>query len=428
MPAHITSTAPIPSSIDVAIVGAGLAGLSAARHLERQGLRVHLFEASDAVGGRIRTDEVDGFVLDRGFQVLLTAYEEVQEDIDLRTLDVKPFGAGSLVWREGGLQRMTDPVRDPSGAFASARARVGTLRDKLKVAALRTRLLSKPPEDCFRGPERSTLEELRALGFSEGFIDGFFRPFLGGVFLERKLDTSASLFRYYFRCFAAGEAGVPARGMQRLPEQLAQPLLGRISYGARVVEVRPGGLTLDGGHAVLADEVIVAADGAGAASLLGTPVPAFKATVTSYFAAPEAPTEDPLLVLDGVGEGPVNHLAVMSNVSAAYAPAGMHLVSVSGVGAAADDADAFATAAPGQLRRWFGASCDRWTHLRSYRIPHALPRHPPHSLSQDAPVRRPDGLIVAGDYSTFGSIQGALRSGRRAAELAMERRAEGAVC
>ena len=423
----VTPSAPLPERVEVAVVGAGLAGLSAALLLQRQGRDVRVVEASETVGGRVRTDEVDGFLLDRGFQVLLTAYEEVQAQVDLPSLDVKPFRPGSLVWRDGALQRMTDPFRDPTGALASAIARVGTLSDKMKVAALRRGLLSNPPRDCFRGPERSTLEELRALGFSEPFIDAFFRSFLGGVFLERELDTSASLFRYYFRCFAAGDAVVPARGMQRLPELLAQPLEARITLRAPVVDVRRDGITLEGGRSLAADDVIVAADGGAAASLLGSEAPDFKATVTSYFAAPRAPTEEALLVLDGTGEGPVNHVAVMSNVSPEYAPDGMHLVSVSGVGAAAADPTAFAEAAPAQMRRWFGPTVDAWTHLRSYRIPHALPRHPAHSLTPDRAVRRPDGLIIAGDYSAFGSIQGALLSGRRAAEAVLARTAAGAA-
>jgi phytoene dehydrogenase-like protein len=420
----MTSSAPLPDRTDVLVVGAGLSGLSAALLLTREGIDVHVVEASDAVGGRIRTDQVEGFRLDRGFQVLLTAYEEVQAQVDLARLDLRPFKPGSLIWNGSGLQRMTDPFRDPAGALASAAARVGTLGDKVKVAALRRGLLANPPEDCFRGPERSTLEELRAVGFSDAFIDGFFRSFLGGVFLERELTTSAKLFRYYFRCFAAGDAAVPAEGMQRLPELLAEPLDGRISLNTRVASVRADGVTLDDGSTIEAGDVVVAVDGAAAASLLGTPAPDFKATTTSYFAAPQPPISEGLLVLDGVGEGPANHVAVMSNVAPDYAPQGTHLVSVSGVGDAAGDPDAFARAVPEQMRRWFGRSVDDWTHLRSYTIPHALPRHPAGSLPGNRSARRADGLVVAGDYAEFGAIQGALLSGRRAAEAVSARRGE----
>jgi phytoene dehydrogenase-like protein len=418
----MTDSAALPDRTDVLVVGAGLSGLACAGLLQRAGVDVHLVDAADAVGGRVRTDEVDGFLLDRGFQVLLTAYEEVQAQIDLARLDVRAFRPGSMVWNGEALQTMGDPFRDPASALASMSARVGSLGDKMKVASLRRSLLSGSAEACFEGPERSTQEELEALGFSADFIDTFFRPFLGGVFLERGLETSASLFRYYFRCFAAGDVVVPAHGMQRLPELMAGPLGGRITLGARVTEVRVGSVVLDDGTTVDAREVIVATDGAMAAKLLDGATPDFKATVTSYFAAPQAPVDEPMLVLDGEGTGPVNHVAVMSNVSPDYAPAGMHLVSASGVDAAAEDPEGFVAAAPAQLRRWFGASVDRWEHLRTYRIADALPRHPAGSLGGRSGGRRAEGLVVAGDYMEFGAIQGALLSGRRAAEAVLAAR------
>lgn len=418
--------APVPERAEALVVGAGLSGLSAALHLGRQGVDVHVLEASDAVGGRIRTDRVHGFQLDRGFQILLTAYEELQAEVDLARLELRPFKPGSLIWNGHGLQRMTDPFRDPTRALASVAARVGSLRDKVRVASLRKDLLSKSAEACFRGPERSTLEELRALGFSEAFIDEFFRAFLGGVFLDRDLRTSARLFRYYFRCFSAGDAAVPAGGMQRLPELLAEPLDGRVSFDCPVVAVRRDGVTLADGTTVNAEDVIVAVDGPAASVLLGTHAPRFKATVTSYFAAPEAPIEDRLLVLDGTGDGPANHLAVMSNVAPEYAPDGEHLLAVSGVGVAARDATAFAEAVPAQMRRWFGSSVERWTHLRSYRIPHALPRHSTFEPSIGT-ARRPDGVVVAGDYMEFGAIQGAMLSGRRAAQAVLSELMVGSV-
>lgn len=412
---------PLPNHVEVLVIGAGLSGLSAARSLFNDGFDVRVVDAADDVGGRVRTDSVEGFLLDRGFQVLLTAYEEVQAQVDVDELVLMPFSPGSLVWNGRALQRLTDPIRDPGGAFASATARVGTLRDKLKVAALRRDLQGATFEECMRGPERSTDEELKALGFSRGFIDSFFRPFLGGVFLERGLQTSAGLFRYYFRCFAEGDATLPARGMQQLPDLLASRLRDRISLGREAREIREHSVTLADGHSVKADAIIVAADGWSASQLLGGASPAFKATVTSYFATPQAPTSEPMLVLDGKGEGPANHVAVVSNIAPEYAPDGMHLVAVSGVDAFAEDPTLFAEQAPVQLRRWFGSSVDGWTHLKTYRIPRALPRHPAGSVKPGPTEPRADGLIVAGDYTEFGAIQGALASGRRAAEVAKSR-------
>ncbi|MGD8320990.1 MAG: NAD(P)/FAD-dependent oxidoreductase [Gemmatimonadota bacterium] len=411
---------------EVLIVGAGLAGLSCARLLHAEGVDVRVLEAGDEVGGRVRTDEVEGFLLDRGFQVILTAYEEVESQVDLSALDPRAFRPGSLVWNGRSLERMGDPFRDPGSTLASMAARVGSMADKMKVARLRGSLLSGTADDCFRGPERTSLEELREEGFSEDFIDAFFRPFLGGVFLERALATSASLFRYYFRCFAAGDAVLPGGGMQRLPEVLARGLEDRVALGVRVTGVAARRVRREDGREMSAEQVVVAVDGGEASRLLGMPRPAFKASVTSYYSAPESPVGEPMLVLDGEGTGPANHVAVVSDVAPGYAPEGSHLVSVSGVDAATADPAAFREAVPEQLRRWFGASVDRWEHLKTYTIPQALPVHAPGSLILDVSPRRSDGVYLAGDHTVFGAIQGALLSGRRAAEAVLEERERGA--
>lgn len=189
----MVESATIPRRTEVLVIGAGVAGLSCAARLQRRGHRVHVLEASDDVGGRIRTDEVDGFKLDRGFQVILTAYRELHDLIDLSVLDLRSFEPGSMVWTGSRLETLGDPYRSPASILESVRASVGSVGDKMKFARLRSRLLDQDPEECFRGSDRSTLEELERLGFSEGFIDAFFRPFLGGLFLGRELETSARL-------------------------------------------------------------------------------------------------------------------------------------------------------------------------------------------------------------------------------------------
>jgi len=407
---------PLPDSADVVVIGAGLAGLAAARRLRSGGADVLVLEASDGIGGRVRTDRVDGFLLDRGFQILLTAYSELERQDILSGLDLHAFQAGSRIRFAGEFHELADPWRRPVAAVKGLFSPVGSLSDKLGVARLRSdarraAYLAEPT------PDRTIRDEFEARGFSPRFIQAFLRPFLAGVLLESELSTSARYLHLLFRCFAEGDAVLPAGGMQDLPEVLAADLDGRIRTGRRVAEVRKDGVTLQEGEVVEADRVLLAVDAAATESLIGVPAPPLKPGLTLYFDAPESPVGDPLLVLNGEGDGPVNHLAVLSDVAPGYAPPGRHLVAVNAVGAPARDPDGFEAAARRQLSDWYGSDVvGRWRHLRTYHIPHALPAHPPGSLSPTDGPLDVDGVVVAGDHRVHGSIEGALRSGRLAAE------------
>lgn len=406
---------PTPSHAETLVIGAGLAGLTAARSLRRSGREVHLIEASDGVGGRVRTDQVDGFRLDRGFQVLLTAYPELRRQVDIEKLNPRPFDPGSRIRVAGAFHTLTDPWRNPVKSLRGITAPVGTLADKLRVARLRSAALSA---EYLRHPtpDRSIVAELEARGFSDGFIDTFFRPFLGGVLLERELRSSARYFHFLFACFARGDAVVPAEGMGALPLTIAEELEGHITLDARVEQVDREGVTLDDGTRVTADQVVLAVDGAAAERLTGLEAPPFRTALTAWFDAPTSPVGEPILVLNGEGVGVVNHLAVMSDVAPTLAPDGRHLIAVNGVGPAADDPDGFPAAALTQLQDWFGPAVREWRHLRTHHIPHALPGHEPGSLHpHDGPMEM-DGVLVCGDHRRTGSIQGALESGRQAAE------------
>lgn len=397
-------------------MGAGLSGLAAARTLARAGLDVHVLEASDGVGGRVRTDEVEGFLLDRGFQILLTAYPELDRQGILPQLELRPFDAGSRVRFGGAFHDLADPWRDPVKAIAGLLSPVGSLRDKLGVARLRsdaksTEYLTRP------APDHTIREELDRRGFGDEFVRGFLRPFLSGVLLESDLDTSARYLLFLFRCFAEGDAVLPAGGMGRLPDVLAADLEGRVHTGCRVTRVEETSVTLDDGTVVGAERVVLAVDAAACETLAGVPAPTLKPGLTAYFDAPESPVGAPLLVLNGEGAGPVNHLAVLSDVATRYAPAGRHLVAVNAVGVHAAHPEGFEAAARAQLAGWFGdAAVSAWRHLRTYHIPHALPAHPPGTLSPDDGPTDVEGVIVAGDHRVHGSIEGALRSGRLAAD------------
>jgi phytoene dehydrogenase-like protein len=444
----------------VVVVGGGLAGLAAAGDLVRAGHPVMLLEGSDGVGGRVRTDRVQGFLLDRGFQVLLVAYPEAERRLDLGSLELRPFKSGALVRKGGGFHRLVDPGQDPMGALRSATAPVGTLTDKLKVAKLRQGLLAVSPESLLDAPAGepgtgTTLAWLQEEGISPAMVDAFFRPFLGGVLLDPGLQVSARLARFYMQMFARGGAALPARGMGAIPAQLLRRLPGdAVRTGVRVRSVAPGEVTLEDGETIRARAVVVATEGPEAARLLHGKVedPGSRAVHTLDFAAPTSPVGEGILVLngEGPGAGPVNHLAVLSDVAPEYAAQadGRALVSVSvledpahpagtaaaaGVSGGADrggqenrgqDAGGrgdLEAAVREQLQGWYGPQVGAWELIRHHRISHGQPLQTPEQMEPPhRPVRLAEGLFVCGDHRDHASIHGALASGGRAAAAVRE--------
>lgn len=407
---------------DVLIVGAGLAGLACGRELARRGVAFQLLEASDGAGGRVRTDVVEGFRLDRGFQIYLTAYPEGHRVLDLAALDLKPFTRGALVRFGGKFHRVADPRSEPFAAAASLFNPVGSPLDKMKLLRLYRAARREAPDAP--APDRTTLDQLREAGVGPALIDRLFRPFLGGVYLERELTTSARFFRFVFGAFAGGPGAVPARGMQAIPDQLAAALpAGALRLNTPVSAIGDNAVTLADGEVLTARAVVVATDGTAAARLVGAavPEPAWKGTVTLYYAADAPPVNEPVLMLDGEGRGPVNNVVVMSNASPAYAPPGKALVAASVVGIPNEEDGALDHRVRSQLQEWFGPAVAGWKLLRAYRIPHALPVQGAGALDPwQRPVRVRPGLYVCGDHRDTASIDGALTSGRRAAEAVAE--------
>lgn len=401
---------------DVVIVGAGLAGLTCARRLQAAGLDVVILESVDGVGGRVRTDVVEGFQLDRGFQVLLTAYPAAKKWLDYERLELRKFSAGARVWCEGRMHRVSDPWREPGAIWDTLRAPVGSLADKVRVGALRYSAGRGTVAELFARPEKTALSALQARGFSARMIERFMRPWLGGVFLDEKLETSSRMLEFVFRMFAAGDTAVPAAGMQAIPDQLAAGLAPEtVRLNARVTALESGAVRLGDGERISARRIVVAADGAGAAALLPEVLaPVWRAVSTVYFAAKSSPLNEPMLMLNGSGRGLVNNVAVMSDVAPSYAPPGEVLVAVSVLREAPqDDAELLACVCR-ELKEWFGAAVAEWRALRVYRVWRALPVRWP--LDQRAPEAVRPGIWVAGDFVSSASIQGAMESGDAVAE------------
>jgi phytoene dehydrogenase-like protein len=396
---------------DVIVVGAGLAGLACALRVQREGLRPLIVEAETRAGGRIATDVRDGFLLDRGFQVLQTWYPAAARLLDYASLELRPFYPGALVRIGDDFHRVSDIWRRPAQLPEMLVSPVGSLADKLKLWRLRRRALRGDLIDLYNRPEQPTPALLAELGFSERIQARFFRPFFAGVFFEPELNVSSRAFEFVFRAFALGDTALPARGMEQIPLQLASRLAPqRLSLGQPVERLEDDGVRLADGARLRARATVLATDGTAAAALLGREAPPTRGTTCFYFAAPEAPFEGPYLVLNATGGGPINSLLCPSNLSAHYAPAGQALVCVNVFGAR-HNPDALETAVRRQLREWYGAQVEVWERLAVYRLPAALPAQASGVTAPRGALAAGEQLWVCGEAAAPPSIHWALASG-----------------
>ena len=403
----------LPAACDVVIVGAGLAGLSASRYLTAAGFDVHVLEASDGVGGRVRTDHVDGFTLDRGFQILLTAYPELKKQFDVDALNLQPFDPGALVWINGKGKVFSDPLRRPKSFVATAVAPIGSVVDKIRLATLRLSVTRGNGAALLSHPDITTAKMLSSRGFSPKMIQRFFTPLVGGIQLDPQLTASRRMFDVVFRMLNQGDAVVPAAGMSAISEQLASHTPAeKIHLNTRVANVTSQSVVTESGHTISSKAVIVAVEGPAAAKLTGIAPVQSRSVSCVYFASNSAPTDKKLIILDGTGKGPVLNIAVMSNIAPSYAPVGQHLIAAALPGCIGDDIEDIARQ---QLQAMFGAQVESWRHLRTYRIEHGQPDQSP-PFNPKKKQKLDNGIFVCGDHRDTASSQGALYSGRRCAD------------
>lgn len=405
---------------DIIIIGAGLAGLSAAVHLHRQGRKVLILEATDRAGGRIKTDSQDGFLLDRGFQVLLTAYPETLELLNYKDLNLKKMLPGATVLYDGGQFEIADPFRRPSAAFATLFAPVGTLKDKINTLWLKNKLQKLTIEEIFEQPEQTTAKQLIDYGFSPKMIQRFYAPFLSGIFLENKLTTSRRMFDFVMKMFSDGDVAIPALGMEEIPKQLVAMLPeGSIQINTKVTAIAGKNVTTADGTVMEANQILLATT---ATELTKEFFPKQKMTshqVTNiYFEAKDTPTKKAVVVLNAsTTKKWVNNLTVMTNVSEAYAPKGKFLISVSYNGIPTITDAILADNMKQELKQWYGNKVETWKMIKGYRIEYALPTQ--ESVRNEiaaSEIKLSDSLYICGDNLLNGSINAALKTGRLAAE------------
>ncbi|MFA1610523.1 NAD(P)/FAD-dependent oxidoreductase [Halobellus rubicundus] len=417
----------------VAVVGGGLAGLVAARRLALSGAEVTLFDRRSSVGGRVRTEHREGFTLDRGFQVLFTAYPAVQRELDLGALNLRYFTPGAVIARPGSRSVLSDPLRDLRALPASVRNDEVTQTDKARTLLLRQHVGTRTESEIFRSADRSIRSYLREWGFSESYIEHFVAPFYGGITLDRSLSTSKRVFEYTFKALSDGRIAVPAAGMQAIPAQLAERAEAagatiRRDARVRAVTDHGDGATVETeSEALDVDAVVVATDPKEARRLTGVddvPTDA-RSCVTQHYRLPEgvAPTTRRKLLLNAADPSP-NTIVPMSEVAPEYVPEGEALVNATFLGEAAldRDADALAEETRLTLEAWYpDHDFSELEPVRTHWIEFAQFDQPPGVHETLPGTRAPGGrTYLAGDYTAWSSIQGAMRSGREAAR-AVER-------
>ena len=408
----------------VVIIGAGVAGLTCAWYLQQAGMASTVLEASDGVGGRVRTDKVEGFRLDRGFQVFLTNYPEAKRLLDYPALQLGNFRSGAVIRDGAKVIELKNPLREPLAALSALTAPIGSLADKLRIAQLVRQVSGRDDEQLLSGPATTTLEFLRRFGWSEKIIRVFFRPFFGGIFLERELDTASNFFQFVFKQFYAGDAALPAKGIGAIPEQIARGLPPDcVRTGTEVLRIAGGTIYLPGGETLRPTVVVLAVDPGSVDPLMGNrersapeSPPRFNQTTCTYFAAPKSPQKNRLLTLHTDNASAVDNLCVPSDVASGYAPDGQALISISTQGQTIGTDQELAARIQTELTGWYGESVRQWRHLKTYRIPQALPQYRPED-TPPLPLKLNENTYRCGDYTLYPSLNAAMQSGRQVAAI-----------
>lgn len=395
---------------DVIVIGAGVAGLIAALKCEKAGYRTLVLESDSSIGGRVQSDIVNGFILDHGFQVIIDSYEKASEYLDFEELNLRPFASGARIFDDKGNYNVVDPRRQPSKALSTALSRIGKLSDKLKILGLARELQSKSLKDLFDGGPETTEDFLHRRGFSVQMIENFFRPFFGGIFLERELRTDAAMFSFVFRNFANGSACIPARGMGAIPKQLENKLQStQIQTNTRVERVdQTPSVALSNGEVLVCRKLILACPPGNVLPQMDQNLN-WNRTTTMFFEAPDTAMKmNKLIGLDARKKSSINNFARHDEVNPDSAPDGKSLWSVTlRNGADRENVERDLS----NLIKSKDLSL-----IKTFEIDQALPvvERPKLTVPPEQ-TQLTEHIHIAGDYLTNASLDGAMRAGEAAA-------------
>lgn len=401
----------------VYIIGAGVAGLVAAYELEAVGYRPVILEASSSVGGRVKTDLKDGYLLDRGFQILLTGYPEAQRYLNYDSLNLKYFDGDVVILRTDGVLHATDPIKNPSGILSMAFSKVGNMKDKIKLLQMTASLFTKSDDKIFSQPFLSTADYFLQRGFSPEIRFNFLNPLYRGIFLEEDLSTSSNMFEYVFKMMSKGKAAVPELGMQEIPNQLFSKLKNtEIRFKTRVHKIDGNTISIENQDSITADEIICASNPTYLNSDITATYDKYHKVVNMYFALRRSFIAQPIMGLVPGENFYINNLHFPTDISTACSTTGKALLSVSIV-KDVEISDDLPGIIANELQALSGINAEYFEHIHTYVINKALPivAVPKNDL-QTANFNLPNNIHLAGDHMVNASLNGAMVSGRRAAE------------
>ena len=401
-------------SPSIHIIGGGISGLIAARVLEEHGLSATIIEATDRLGGRVETDVVDGYNLDHGFQVLLTAYPAAKKYLDFDALALQEFLPGSAIFKNGKQKIIGDPLRNLSLLLPTLFSGIGTVNDKLKILALNRRLKKKSIQNIFAEKEQTTISYLENIGFSEAIITDFFIPFFSGIFLENKLETSSRMFEFVYKMFGEGNAALPKDGIQAIPKQLFEKLKNTTCvFNTKVKSLENGSIILESGETLKSNFTIIATQASGLVSNLKNQATLWKSCDTLYFEVAKREIKKPLIGLIAMHNALINNIFYHTSLQTS-ATATKELLSVTVI----DRQNLTNKQLVAEVQKELKELCniDSCTFIKQYNIPMALPKLQDIEYEMlPSETRLTEAIFLAGDTQLNGSLNAAMIAGERAA-------------
>ena len=401
-------------SPSIHIIGGGISGLIAARVLEEHGLSATIIEATDRLGGRVKTDVLDGYSLDHGFQVLLTAYPAAKKYLDFDALALQEFLPGSAIFKNGKQKIIGDPLRNLSLLIPTLFSEIGTVNDKLKILALNRRLKKKSIQNIFAEKEQTTISYLENIGFSEAIITDFFIPFFSGIFLENKLETSSRMFEFVYKMFGEGNAALPKDGIQAIPKQLFEKLKNTTCvFNTKVKSVENGNIKLESGETLKSNFTIIATQASGLVSNLKNQATLWKSCDTLYFEVTKREIRKPLIGLIAAPNALINNIFYHTSLQTS-ATATKELLSVTVVNRQNLTNKQLVAKVQKELKEL--CNIDSCTFIKQYNIPMALPKLQDIEYEMlPSETRLTETIFLAGDTQLNGSLNAAMIAGERAA-------------